>query len=61
MRKVPLVLVALPLVLAPLAASPALARDDGSGAGSGCPVPTVATDYDVHQLTVHSVAAGQRL
>jgi len=52
-RKVPLVLAALPLVLAPLTASPALARDDSSGARSACPVPTVDTDYDVHQLTVH--------
>jgi hypothetical protein len=52
-RKVLLVLSALPLVLAPLTASPAVARDDSSGAGSGCPVPTVDTDYDVHQLTVH--------
>jgi hypothetical protein len=53
LRKVPLVLAALPLVLAPLTASPALAGDDSSAAGSGCPVPTVDTDYDVHQLTVH--------
>ena len=52
MRKVPLVLAALPLVLAPLTASPALARDDASGAGSGCAIPKVDTQYDVHQLSV---------
>jgi len=51
-RKVPLVLAALPLVLVPLTASPALAGNDASGAGSGCAIPKVATQYDAHQLTV---------
>ncbi len=52
MRKVPLVLAALPLVLAPLTASPALAGDNASGAGAGCAIPKVATQYDAHRLTV---------
>jgi hypothetical protein len=52
-RKVPLVLAAVPLVLAPL--SPALAQTKRSVAegGSRCPVPAVGTEYDVHQLVVH--------
>ena len=55
MRKVLLILAALPLVLAPLSASPALGQPERSApeGGSRCPVPTVGTEYDVHEFVVH--------
>jgi len=47
-RKVLLLLAAVPLVVGPASAGHA----EGSGGGSPCPVPTVDTHYDPRQLAV---------
>lgn len=48
-RKVLLVLAAVPVVVAP----PALAQTDRSEGESVCEVPTVDTQYDVEQFVIH--------
>ena len=54
MRKVLLVLAAVPLVV-----GPSVAHAEGSGGGSPCQVPKVDTHYDVDQLAVDvSLPAG---